>query len=93
MVHSEYRSSALVHKLVCRIYEYGLEQGISTDFCDCNSHLVPYFTKLGYLPHRTSLIHPEYGEVTVLRLNLRDSNHLKKIGSPFAKSLIQKYSF
>jgi hypothetical protein len=87
MVHSRYRNTPLAVRLACETYQNGLEDGITTDFIDCNDHLVPYFTGLGYLVHRNNLIHPEYGIVTVMRLNLNDLDHLDQVRSPFRKNL------
>ncbi len=87
MIHPRYRGGTLGMRLACRTYQDALPAGITTDFIDCNAHLVPYFTGLGYVRHRTDLVHPEYGPVTVMRLNLHDIDHFEAIRSPFRKYL------
>jgi hypothetical protein len=49
MVHPRYRNSTLAVRLACETYLHGLEDRITSDFIDCNDHLVSYFTGLGYL--------------------------------------------
>jgi len=88
MVHSSHRKSLLGARLACSAYRSALGHGIKTDFMDCNEHLVPYFTALGYRVHRDDLVHPEYGAVTVMRLDLTDRDHLEKVRSPFRKQLL-----
>jgi GNAT superfamily N-acetyltransferase len=57
---------------------------ITTDYIDCNDHLVPFFEHLGYVPH-CPLVHPEYGRVTVMSVALDDDAHLDAVGSPFLR--------
>lgn len=83
MIHSEHRRGTLGVRLAQAIYTFGLERGITADLIDCNSHLVPFFTGLGHRPHREDLDHPEYGSVTVLKLDLTDEPHLEETNSPF----------
>lgn len=85
MIHPRYRGTTLATRLSCEVYRVGLARGIEQDFIDCNSHLVNYFTHLGYRPHRSDLIHAEYGPVTVMRLDLHDVDHLERMRSPFAR--------
>ena len=87
MVHPRYRCTTLATRLSCAAYRGGLERGITTDFIDCNRHLVGYFAGLGYRRHRDNLVHPEYGVVTVMRLDLTDHSHLEAIRSPFRRTL------
>ena len=83
MIHSRHRRGSLAIRLAKAIYQIGLEQAITTDLIDCNEHLVPFFTGLGYRLHRNDLVHPEYGAVTVMKLGLSDYAHLQQIRSPF----------
>jgi hypothetical protein len=83
MIHPRYRKGTLAIRIARALYRFGLERGILTDLIDCNAHLVRFFTGLGYQPHRTDLVHPEYGAVSVLKLSLIDRIHLQRIRSPF----------
>lgn len=87
MIHPRHRRGTLSIRLAKAIYRIGLEQAITTDLIDCNAHLVSFFCGLGYRPHRTDLVHPEYGAVTVLKLNLTDHSHIQAIRSPFLSVL------
>ncbi len=87
MVENKLRGTALSLRLGCAAYRHALSNGVYTDFLDCNAHLVSYFLRLGYRIHRTNVHHPEYGEITILRLATRDFQYLKKIRSPFFKIL------
>ena len=57
--------------------------GIRWNFVDCNSPLVPLFLRFGYSEHLPTAIHPEYGRVHRLRLDLHDVENLQRVKSPF----------
>lgn len=84
MISPTHRKSTLAIHLICTNFEFCVAEGLSIDVMDCNAHLVPFFSKLGYQIHRDDLVHPEYGDVTVMYLQARDVRHLERIGSPFA---------
>jgi GNAT superfamily N-acetyltransferase len=83
MVHPRHRNSLLATRIARKLYRYGLENAITTDL-DCNRHLVGYYRRLGYVVHRGDVVPPEYGPVSVMRLNLTDLDHLESVRSPFA---------
>lgn len=85
MIRPELRSGTLAVRLASAVYRFGLEQGIEHDFIDCNPHLERFFQKLGFRPYMPKAVHPEYGEVLPLRLDLRDFDHLRRIRSPLAR--------
>lgn len=87
MVAPRYRARLLAVQLACAVYSFGLREGIHVDFIDCNQHLVPFFSRLGYLPFRTDVNHPEYGRVHVMQLNLLDFGAFKRLRSPFRRIL------
>jgi len=84
MVAESHRRSLLATKLSCACFQLGLDHGIRWSFVDCNDHLVGFFERLGYLrTHRP--VHDEYGQVNAMRMDLHAVDHLKAVGSPFAK--------
>lgn len=85
MIRPDLRSGTLAFRLASAVYRYGLEQGIEHDFIDCNPHLEGFFQRLGFRTYMPKAVHPEYGEVLPLRLDLRDFDHLRRISSPFAR--------
>jgi hypothetical protein len=82
MVERTKRGTLLAAMLASALYGYGLDRGVDADYIDCNPHLVPFFERLGYRAGGT-IRHPEYGHVTLMRLDLGDLTHLRRVGSPF----------
>lgn len=83
MVASAHRRSAVPTMLVVACYRLGLANDIRWNFIDCNDHLVRFFTRFGFVRHLPQGQHAEYGNVTRLRLDLRDAAHLAAVRSPF----------
>ena len=71
-------------------FQLGVDRGVNWCFCDCNAHLVPFFMKLGFEPFRPGKIHPSFGEVTVLRYDLRDGKHFDRKRSVLGRYLTKK---
>lgn len=87
MVAADQRHGPLSVRLARAIYALGMRQGICHAFIDCNDYLLPFFRALGFRPWRGPSRHPEYGLVHILKLDLFDREHLRRIGSPFAADL------
>ncbi|MEM1229374.1 MAG: hypothetical protein AAGI15_02470 [Pseudomonadota bacterium] len=87
MVDPAYRNSRLPMLMARTAYEFALRLGVERDYIDCNDHLVSFFTRLGYKPHRGRIVHREYGAVNSMVIQLTDTRHLRQVGSPFLKSL------
>lgn len=86
MIRSDFRNSTALVRLFLENYRYGLSVGVRWTFLDCNDHLVQLFERFGFVAtHRT--LHPEYGEVNAMRLDLLDARRLHDCGSPFARVL------
>jgi hypothetical protein len=83
-IDPKYRRGTLFRQLAIAVYEYYLGEGVTHDVIDCRKPLVPIFFRLGYRVHQPDLAHPEFGDVTVLSLDLHDMNHLQAAQSPFA---------
>ena len=84
MIDVRYRRSPLALRLAQACYNLGLAAGVSFNFVDCNAHLVPFFTRLGFRQIFPNFSHPDYGTVSPLVLALHDFDHFRTIGSPFA---------
>jgi GNAT superfamily N-acetyltransferase len=83
MIDRRCRRTALGVRLATALYARGLERGITTDFIDCNEHLIAFFEHLGYRKVRV-IRHPDYGHVMLMRLDVHDVQHFERVGSPFA---------
>jgi hypothetical protein len=87
MVDQRLRGSA-VAKQMCRVvYLRGLADGIRLNLIDCNDNLLSLYQHLGYRKIR-DVVHPEYGPVSLLMLDMNDLEYLQAVHSPFAADLI-----
>jgi len=68
-------------------FKVGMERQMNWCFCDCNAHLTPFFEKLGFEVFLRNKSHPSFGEVTVLRYDLRDGKHLDQKRSVMGRYL------
>ena len=83
MIERGRRGSMLALHLAAALFERGIALNVETDYIDCNAHLLPFFEHLGY--RRLRMIHhPDYGGVTLMRLDVGDVAHLRRVGSPLA---------
>jgi hypothetical protein len=87
VVAPAYRRSMLAYRLAVATYHTGLCDGILFDFVDVYPARVPFFERLGYRIHLPQAVHPEYGPVIVMRLSMRDAQHLAMVKSPFLRVL------
>jgi len=86
MVAAAHRGGPIGLHLAIAVYGIGLEHDIDYDYIDCNPPLVPFFTRLGYRWLRM-IEHPQYGTVSLMRLDLKDEAHLTDVRSPFLRAL------
>jgi pyrroloquinoline quinone (PQQ) biosynthesis protein C len=86
MVAPSHRCGRLAIRLAREMYRFGREHGVRVDIIDCNAHLRGFFARLGYRPYMGTAIHPEYGEVLPMRLDLEDIAYLRSLQSPLAPS-------
>jgi len=84
MVEPEHRGGRAGLYLAMAVYRHNIELGIEFDFIDCNDHLIPFFTGLGYRMYREPIVHPEFGRVTPMLLRTGDLKHFEAMRSPFA---------
>jgi hypothetical protein len=87
VVVPDYRPSMLAYRLAGATYYTGLCDGVLFDFVDVYPARVPFFERLGYRVHLPQAMHPEYGAVIVMRLGMRDAQHLAAVNSPFLRLL------
>lgn len=85
MVRRRFRCSAVTIEVMRAVYDFALSGGIQYNYIDCNRHLVKFFSRFGY-SYLFSFDHPEYGDVSVLKLDLHDLAKLEQLSSPFAES-------
>jgi predicted GNAT family N-acyltransferase len=81
MIDPNWRKGRFALRISQWIYQFALERDVTVDLIDCNAPLVPFFSRLGYAIHRNDLTHPEYGAVTVMKLEVRDAGHMARTGS------------
>jgi GNAT superfamily N-acetyltransferase len=89
VVAPDQRGSTLPYRLAAATYAAALADGVSFDFVDVYPARVPFFQRLGYQVHLPRAVHPEYGPVIVMRLGMRDAQHLAEVRSPFLRVLLR----
>ena len=87
MVAPNYRKTRVPMLIATTTYRHLLSRGVTTDYIDCNDHLVGFFERLGYKPHRGRITHQDYGAVNSMVLQLRDEANMERTGSPLLKHL------
>jgi hypothetical protein len=78
------RRSRVSFMLSCATYAAAFERGVEVDFCDCQPSRLPLFQRMGYRQMPGKGQHPVYGSSLRMRLDVLDSEHLERVGSPFA---------
>lgn len=71
MVKPERRHSALSINLVAECYNLSLEHGVIWSFLDCNDPVVNFFARLGLERLPNKKLHPSFGMVNIMRVDLR----------------------
>lgn len=87
VIHPQHRSGPLGMRLFMAAYRVGIAHGIRTDYVGCDATMLPFFTGLGYRPHRVGIRHAELGIVNIMRLDLLDSVYLERVGSPLWRAV------
>lgn len=63
-----------------------LRKGARYNYCDANDPALGFFHRLGHKAWGSGkVVHPDYGEVTVLRMDLFDIAYLTEVRSPLAE--------
>lgn len=89
LVVPDLRGSTLPYRLAAATYAAALVDGVLFDFVDVYPARVRFFQRLGYQVHLPRVVHPEYGPVIVMRLSMRDAQHLAEVRSPFLRVLLR----
>jgi predicted GNAT family N-acyltransferase len=89
MVASDVRKGRLAVDIMSGAFHLSLERRIDYCFMDCNDHLVDFFTKVGFVEYAPVKTHPEYGDVHLMRFDLRDPRHLRASWSPFREAWLR----
>jgi predicted GNAT family N-acyltransferase len=76
MVSQQFRSSVLGFQLAQKALLASIERGIHYAFMDCNDPVLQYFLALGFETHAEGVVHPEFGQVHVMRYDLSDPENL-----------------
>lgn len=82
LVAKRYRASIIVRGLIFRGYQQLLDDGLRYNYIDVNAHLVNFFKRFGY-QYLKPINHPEFGEVSLMRIHLDNAYHLQELNSPF----------
>lgn len=85
MVAANYRNTGVSVRMLKMIYTYGIENGVTSCYMDVNAPLIKLFEKFGYKA-LFEKDHPDYGRVTIMRLDALDLDYLSEIRSPFAST-------
>jgi hypothetical protein len=89
LVAHDHRHTTLAYRLAVAAYRRALHDGILSDFIDVYPARRAFFERMGYRVVRPQVFHSEFGEVAVMRVDTRDEHHLRKVGSPFLRYLLQ----
>lgn len=84
MVRADYRKTLVPVEIFKALYDFAIRNDVQSSYMDCNAHLIRFFRKFGY-QHLGSKTHPEYGDVSIMKLEHFEFKRLVRIGSPFAE--------
>ena len=75
MVRKEFRATAASIRLSSNMFRRLLDNNVRWIMCDCNTGVLNFFLRLGFEVHRCDARHPDYGDVTVLRIDADDPRY------------------
>ena len=82
MLRASVRATGAMGMLFRAVYAHARTLGAEICWIDCNPPIVPLFEHYGFKPI-TTLPHPLFGHVHLMRLDLLDRAHLAAVRSPF----------
>lgn len=89
MVRPEYRGTPLAFHLIGETGRVALEEGAQLAFCDCQTHLLRYYHRMGFRSYECPIYNDELlGTIMVpLVFVLGDLAHLERIRSPLLRAV------
>ncbi len=80
MALNQFRSSTIFVRLAANMFRVLVEDGIRWVVGDCNDSVLNLYLRLGFEIHKEKVLHPDYGYVTVLKIDTHDPRrrHPKK---------------
>ncbi len=82
MVDAAHRGTFLPLQFLAEISTFSLERRARLTFCDCQPHLLNFYTSLGFRTHTRTVNDPMMGLLVPLVFVVEDRAHLEAIGSP-----------
>ena len=77
IVKKEFRGSPIILDLARIFYEQLLLEGIKYDFLDCETYMLPFYSRLGY-KNMGEITHPEFGKGYLMMLDICANRFLFK---------------
>lgn len=87
LVAPAFRGTAVPIRILQTWFAFCRSRQVESDYILVGPRMQEFYVRIGFVPLATAVLHPEIGEVQPLRIRFRDEEHLRSIGSPFAKSL------
>jgi predicted GNAT family N-acyltransferase len=85
MVRKQYRATAASIRLSSNMFKKLVADNIRWIMCDCNAGVLDFFLRLGFQIHKCGARHPDYGEVTVLKIDADDERYRNPVTSLLAR--------
>jgi predicted GNAT family N-acyltransferase len=81
MVVPELRSTTLGLRLAAVCFNWGIRNGITRGFIDCNGHLDKFFSGMGFRKYCEPVNHYDYGEVQPMVIHLDEPSFLQRFAA------------
>ncbi len=75
IVSKDYRSSTIAIRLAANMFKKLCDENVRWILCDCNEGVLNFFLRLGFAVHRYDAAHPDYGPVTILKIDADDGRY------------------
>ncbi len=85
IVARNYRSSSVSVRLAANMFKMLVAENIRWILCDCNDGVLNFFLRLGFVVHRYDAPHPDYGGVTILKIDADDRRYHDPVKSILAR--------
>ena len=88
VVKENFRRTTSSVRLASNMFHMLAQDGVRWILCDCNDPVLDFFLRLGFEIHKKNAEHPDYGPVTVLKIDTQ-----KTLGTNWRKSLLGRYAY